>query len=161
MLWCKGLHILWQSCFCHWTFWAIMFNKLPFLPKFEIHVSNKSNRCTSSSKSHKSRSCHVMQHFDHYMKKILLPNNFLCQNFVAKQLHTDMYHSVWQLVHTVTRITVQNQCFGNLLIIFTEYSGKCFLYAKPMISAISRVFSSWQKVKVMGVGSNSRWNFNH
>ena len=42
-----------------------------------------------------------MQNLDHNVKKILLTHNFLGQDFVTKQLHTDMHHAIWQLVDAV------------------------------------------------------------
>ena len=67
-----------------------------------------------------------MQNLDHNVKKILLTHNFLGQDFVTKQLHTDMHHAIWQLVDAV-RVAVYHQYFGYLLIVLAEYSGKCFL----------------------------------
>lgn len=46
-----------------------------------------------------------MQNLDHNVKKILLTHNFLSQDFITKQLHTDMHHTIRQLVDAV-RIAV-------------------------------------------------------
>jgi len=73
-----------------------------------------------------------MQNLDHNVKKILFTHYFLSQDFVTKQLYTDMHHTIWQLVDTVG-VAVYYKDFGYLLIVLAEHSRKCFLQVKWVI----------------------------